>query len=241
MKRPWTKWYWADWRSDPRLRMCGLAARGLWAEMLALMHEAEPYGHLLISGRPPTDTQLAILAGAPESHIPALLVELGSAGVFSKTRSGVIYSRRMTRDEKRRLDGEKSGPKPRGEGQIEGSRRNRQAPVTPREKPPPSPVVMGVASQPPSPQKLEARIRVDTREIINSLGAISRGKHLGPNYNDPAERKARWQQKMFEEVRRRLPTKNAEIIIEGYLSGEREALEFIESVDASVKARKAAV
>jgi hypothetical protein len=71
-------------------------------EMLALMHEADPYGHLLINGRPPTDTQLAIQAGAPEAQIPALLVELESAGVFSKTRTGVVYSRRMTRDEKKR-------------------------------------------------------------------------------------------------------------------------------------------
>ena len=37
--RPWMKWYPADWRSDPGLRMCSFAARGLWADLLALMHE----------------------------------------------------------------------------------------------------------------------------------------------------------------------------------------------------------
>src|SRR5579884_1485638 len=101
MKSPWAKFYFSDWRSDPRLRMCGLAARGLWIEMLALMHEAEPYGHLTVHGRAPTDAQLAVLTGAPSDQISALLGELESAGVFSRTQKGVIYSRRMTRDAKR--------------------------------------------------------------------------------------------------------------------------------------------
>src|SRR5579875_3505995 len=98
---PWMKFYPSDWRSDPRLRMCGLAARGLWMEMIALMHEATPYGHLLVSGKPPTDIQLAMLAGTSPDQIPALLGELEAAGVFSRTGKGVIYSRRMTRDDKR--------------------------------------------------------------------------------------------------------------------------------------------
>lgn len=235
MKRPWAKFYYGDWRNDPLLRMCGLTARGLWIEMIALMHQAEPYGHLIVNGRPPTDAQLAIQVGAPEVHLPALLVELESAGVFSRTRTGVIYSRRMTREDKHRKDGERSAQT----GEIPGSRRHRQRTEKPPEILPPPPVVSRVVDQPPAPQKLEAR-KINTKEIIDSLGAISRGKRLGPNYDDPAERKARWQQKMFEEVRKRLPSKNAELIIEGYMSGEREAIEFIEEVDASVKARRAA-
>jgi len=89
--------------------MCSLAARGLWAEMLALMQEAAPCGHLLISGRAPTDAQLAVLAGAPSEQIPGLLGELESAGVFSRTREGVIYSRRMVRDEKKAREARKNG------------------------------------------------------------------------------------------------------------------------------------
>jgi len=122
---PWVKWYWADWRSDPRLRMCSLAARGLWAEMLALMHEASPHGHLLIAGRAPTDAQLAVLAGAPSDQIPDLLGELEAAGVFSRTREGVAYSRRMVRDAKKfameRKHGAKGGnPKLKGDYALSG-------------------------------------------------------------------------------------------------------------------------
>jgi hypothetical protein len=108
---PWVKWYWSDWRSDPRLRMCSLAARGLWAEMLALMQEAVPYGHLLIAGRSPSSAQLAALAGAPPEQIPDLIAELESAGVFSRTRECVIYSRRMVRDERKAKTARKNGQK----------------------------------------------------------------------------------------------------------------------------------
>lgn len=99
------KFYPADWQADELLGMCTLAARGLWIEMLGIMHKADPYGHLVVNGRPPTDTQLAALARCPPDQIPSLLEELENAGVFSRTRTRVIYSRRMTRDERRSKDG----------------------------------------------------------------------------------------------------------------------------------------
>ena len=109
MSDPWLKFYPTDWRSDPALRMCSMAARGLWIEMIALMHEATPYGHLLVSGRSPTDAQLAVLVGAPSDQIPELLGELDAAGVFSRTREGVIYSRKMTRTAKKAAIARKNG------------------------------------------------------------------------------------------------------------------------------------
>lgn len=109
MADPWLKFFPTDWRSDPALRMCGIAARGLWIEMIALMHEATPYGHLLVAGRSPTDAQLAVLVGAPSDQIPELLGELDAAGVFSRTREGVIYSRKMTRTAKKAAVARKNG------------------------------------------------------------------------------------------------------------------------------------
>lgn len=106
---PWLKFYPSDWRSDPRLRMCSMAARGLWIEMIALMHEAVPYGHLLVSGLSPTTAQIAVLAGAPSDQIPGLLGELEAAGVFSRTKDGVIYSRKMTRMAKKSALARKNG------------------------------------------------------------------------------------------------------------------------------------
>ncbi|MBX5190146.1 hypothetical protein HJB86_14645 [Rhizobium sp. NZLR3b] len=110
-KNPWLKFYPLDWRGDPKLRMCSMAARGLWIEILALMHEATPYGHLLVTGKSPTDMQIAVLAGAPSDQVTELLGELETAGVFSRTKDGVIYSRRMIRDEKRSAMARKNGGK----------------------------------------------------------------------------------------------------------------------------------
>ena len=95
MSSPWLKFFPTDWRADPALRMCSLAARGLWMEMLCVMHEAEPYGTLRVNGRAVTDRQLTALAGG---EVEALLAELEEAGVFSRESDGTIYSRRMQRD-----------------------------------------------------------------------------------------------------------------------------------------------
>lgn len=97
-RQPWMKWYPADWRADPALRMCSFAARGLWADLLSLMHEAEPYGHLVVAGRAPTVKQLAVLLGGTPREVEVLLAELEEAGVFSRTNGGLVYSRRMVRD-----------------------------------------------------------------------------------------------------------------------------------------------
>ena len=101
MKQPWLKFYPSDWRADPALRMCSLAARGLWIEMLCLMHEARPFGFLLVNGRPVTAARLANLVGAGVAEVEGFLVELEEAGVFSRDADGALYSRRMRRDEER--------------------------------------------------------------------------------------------------------------------------------------------
>lgn len=107
--QPWMKFYPQDWRADEKLRLCSLAARGLWVEMLAIMHRSERYGQLLINGNVPTDAQLAVQVGALPHEVSALLAELESAGVFSRAASGAIYSRRMTRDNRKAQIAKKNG------------------------------------------------------------------------------------------------------------------------------------
>jgi hypothetical protein len=97
MSDPWLKFYPSDWRADPALRMCSIAARGLWMEMLCIMHEAAPRGCLLVNGQPVSDRQLASLCGCSDREIKTLLRELKSAGVCSED-NGVVYSRRMKAD-----------------------------------------------------------------------------------------------------------------------------------------------
>jgi hypothetical protein len=78
-------------------------------DLIGLMHDAEPYGHLLVNGKAPTTKQLAAILGDSEKELKNLLVELESAGVFSKTEAGVITSRRMVRDEEKAREDANNG------------------------------------------------------------------------------------------------------------------------------------
>ncbi len=113
MSQPWMKFYPADWRSEPSLRFTSLAARGLWIEMLALMHEADQRGSLVVKGKVVTNAMLAAMVGTDEQTVANLVSELEENGVFSRKRNGVIFSRRMERDEikarKNRDNGLKGG------------------------------------------------------------------------------------------------------------------------------------
>ena len=60
VKRPAFQFYPGDWRKDVQLRSCSVAARGLWIDLLCVAHECEPYGHLMINGRPMTPAQACL-------------------------------------------------------------------------------------------------------------------------------------------------------------------------------------
>ena len=96
-QNPSSVFYWNDWDKDPGLRLCSLAAQGLWMRCLCLMARARPAGYLLIGTRPCTAAQLAELIGKDHETVTALLDELGRNEVFATTRSGTIYNRRMVR------------------------------------------------------------------------------------------------------------------------------------------------
>jgi hypothetical protein len=102
MKRPAFQFYPADWRKDPALSTCSLAARGLWVEMLCIAHESETYGVLSIAGNPMTVQQIARGVGESPATVAKLISELEASKVFSRDEKGRIYSRRMVRDERLR-------------------------------------------------------------------------------------------------------------------------------------------
>jgi hypothetical protein len=101
------KFYPSEWRADPALRSCTIAARGLWIEMMCIMHEAAPYGSLLIKSQRIDKKRLASLCGIPEKECIVLLLELEGFGVFERDEDGTIYSRRMRRDNAKAEEGRK--------------------------------------------------------------------------------------------------------------------------------------
>lgn len=148
--QPWMKFYPRDWRGDQALRACSVAARGLWMECLCIMHEAKPYGHLLLNGDRVDDDALARMAGVSVDEARSLMAELRKAGVFSLTREGVVYSRRMTKDYGRTQKGAKAAKK-RWSQAIENNEENNQPNGSPN----------GYPNGNPTTQKPEARDQIE--------------------------------------------------------------------------------
>jgi hypothetical protein len=99
MKRPAFQFYPSDWLRDTALRSCSASARGLWIDMICFMHEGYPYGHLKVGDKVIRSDNLARMCGLTLEETQACLFELQQAGVFDVSDDGVIFSRRMIRDE----------------------------------------------------------------------------------------------------------------------------------------------
>jgi hypothetical protein len=68
-------------------------------DMLCFMHEGSPYGHLKVANKVILPANLAQMVGLTLEQVECSLKELRDAGVFDETEDGVIFSRRMIRDE----------------------------------------------------------------------------------------------------------------------------------------------
>ena len=97
MKKPSFQFYPGDFSRDFAVRSVSLAARGLWIEMLCLMHQSERRGYLEVGGFAPSMQQLSRMVGADHKEISKLLEELRLSSVFSE-ENDVIFCRRMVRD-----------------------------------------------------------------------------------------------------------------------------------------------
>ena len=103
-KLPALMFYPGDWMKDPALRSVSLEARGLWIDMLCLMHESPKRGYLCHgNGLPVLPAQLARMTGCAVKDISRVLAEMERSSVFSKTDDGIIYNRRMVADEHKRI------------------------------------------------------------------------------------------------------------------------------------------
>lgn len=110
-KRPGLYLYRDAWLAEQSLVTCSENARYLWIMMLMLMNESEPRGYLVVNGKPLTPHQLAVMTMTDPAMIEARLDELESAGVFSRDRRGVIFSRRMIRESRKAQTARENGRK----------------------------------------------------------------------------------------------------------------------------------
>jgi hypothetical protein len=116
-KLVWFQFFGGDWLQDRGVRMIDLEARGLWIDMLCVMSQCSRRGYLEHApGRPLTTEQLARIVGASPKIIAKLIAAMEQVNIFSRDAAGTIYSRRMVRDEQKRLlcsaAGKKGGGNP---------------------------------------------------------------------------------------------------------------------------------
>ena len=128
-RQPWAKWFFSDWRAEPRLKLVSRAARSLWLDMLGLAHESETPGFVRVGNLSLVDAaQIARVLGDTEAEIAPLLAELECAGVFSRVGDPAlpadvaalvpasmpertILSRKMLRDHAKAVANRKNGAK----------------------------------------------------------------------------------------------------------------------------------
>jgi hypothetical protein len=99
-----------------------------------MMHEGEPYGHLTVGGVKVSDAQLARMTGETPSVALDLLKELEDNRVFSRTEAGVIFCRRMVRDERKRSLHAEAGKMGGNPKLVEEDKPQVKARVKPRDK-----------------------------------------------------------------------------------------------------------
>jgi hypothetical protein len=101
---PAFQFYPADWRKDPGVQSLDYETRGIWFEMLCLMHESEERGVLLLNGQPIPDSALCRLLGLDNQNLTTAITTLLTYGVaHRREEDGAIYNRRMVKDEALRI------------------------------------------------------------------------------------------------------------------------------------------
>ncbi|MEZ2329752.1 hypothetical protein AB6802_08515 [Mesorhizobium sp. RCC_202] len=174
----WSKFFWSDWESDPNLRLCSLAAQGLWMRMLCIAAGHEPVGYVAIAGKGLDEAALARLAGCAQVELGALIAELEGNSVFSRDRHGRIYSRRMIADARKarlaRRNGLKGGnPSLSGQKVFSASDKGRIKAADKPDDKPQSPEATSPVSQSP-------RTRIPSQEkaaAFSRPSAASREKN----------------------------------------------------------------
>jgi hypothetical protein len=137
-KLPALQFYPGDWKKDMGVQALELADRGLWFEMLLLMHDSDDRGKLVLNGRPMPNAAIARAIGISVELFEirlTLLLELGVASIEPDT--GVVYCRRMVKDEKSRLAHKEAGKKG-GNPRLVNQTRNQNGNQTGTQKPTPS-------------------------------------------------------------------------------------------------------
>ncbi len=103
-KLPAFQFYPGDWRKDPGVQSLSFHDRGVWFEIICLMHESEFRGKLILNGKPMPQDALARLLGLDNQILTKTIDNLLNYGVASLCdETAALICRRMLRDEEVRI------------------------------------------------------------------------------------------------------------------------------------------
>jgi hypothetical protein len=99
-KLPAIQFYPGDWKKDAGVQTLSYHDRGVWFEILLLMHESERRGVLLLNGKAMSNGALARILGLDIESLKQTVETILEHGVASiEEDTGALMSRRMVRDE----------------------------------------------------------------------------------------------------------------------------------------------
>jgi len=122
-KLPAIQFYPGDWRKDVGVQSLNFHDRGVWFEILMLMHESEVRGKLMLGGKCMPDEILSNVLRIDKNELVRTIQTLIERGVTEREkRTGALINRRMLRDEilhaenRKRLNDWRKSKKTQGNG-----------------------------------------------------------------------------------------------------------------------------
>lgn len=108
-KLPSMQYYPNDWRSDAGVQSLDYFTRGVWHEILCIMHVSDTRGRLTLNNNKMPIEALAMALGLSIQITESAVNKILEYGVASLDDEGVVYCRRMVRDEQIRLKRKAAG------------------------------------------------------------------------------------------------------------------------------------
>lgn len=218
---PSCTWFWNDHEADAGLKLCSLAAQGLWMRMLCVAARHDPIGYVAVAGRKLELGEIAQIGSIDLARADELLGELERNRVFSRDRKGRIYNRRMVRDDQKRREAKRNGKLGGNPSLCKDAGKSRG--VNPRDKP-------GVKAQEPS--------LIHQRKLpLVSVVPRARG---APTEDARAARKQAWKQRIFDELCRRRGPTEAFALVKAFDCGDADAQRLFDDIDRDLRKQRKA-
>ena len=110
VKLPALQFYVGDWKKDLGVQALGYEERGIWIELLFLMHESERRGYFQLNGKAVPDEMTSKILRIHGNKWKKVKRKLEETNIVSfEPDTGIMFNRRMVRDEEKREKSKENG------------------------------------------------------------------------------------------------------------------------------------